>query len=122
MVRGMDEPDLDLQRSVGLGPRAAASCGSVDLLLDRCHGSFRTECIVDEIEACGMPPKLPAVSLRRIKQLIKCRVNNHATQNEVEDIANLEHEQWRHVFDVNMVRQCLPCSTLVPSSSTCYPG
>jgi len=29
-------------------------------------------------------------------------VNNHATQNEVADIANLESEQWRHVFDVNI--------------------
>ncbi|KAI9637195.1 uncharacterized protein MKK02DRAFT_24172 [Dioszegia hungarica] len=29
-------------------------------------------------------------------------VNNHATQNEVPAIADLESEQWRHVFDVNI--------------------
>lgn len=28
--------------------------------------------------------------------------NNHATQNQVDDIANLEHSQWQHVFDVNI--------------------
>lgn len=35
---------------------------------------------------------------------LKRRANNHATQNQVDDIANLEHEQWKHVFDVNIVR------------------
>lgn len=35
-------------------------------------------------------------------ELIVFRVNNHATQKEVGDIADLESEQWRHVFDVNM--------------------
>jgi hypothetical protein len=39
---------------------------------------------------------------------LKCRANNHATQNQVDDIANLEHEQWKHVFDVNIVRLDLP--------------
>ncbi|TYJ54288.1 hypothetical protein B9479_005047 [Cryptococcus floricola] len=29
-------------------------------------------------------------------------VNNAATQNEVENIEQLESEQWRHVFDVNI--------------------
>jgi len=28
--------------------------------------------------------------------------NNHATQNEVPHIEELSHEQWRHVFDVNI--------------------
>ena len=30
------------------------------------------------------------------------RVNNHGTQNEVPHIEDLSHEQWRHVFDVNI--------------------
>ncbi|ORY35340.1 hypothetical protein BCR39DRAFT_508879 [Naematelia encephala] len=29
-------------------------------------------------------------------------VNNAATQNQVDDIADLSSEQWRHVFDVNI--------------------
>ncbi|ODN75446.1 hypothetical protein, variant 1 [Cryptococcus amylolentus CBS 6039] len=41
-------------------------------------------------------------------------VNNAATQNEVENIEQLESEQWRHVFDVNIHAIFYLTKSLIP--------